>query len=925
MASPTAAANPNALRVRRKPAPKLDAEDDAALKALAVEDDVPARLPQRASFALYPDLLPLSPVDAADGEDDVPARLPQRASFALYPDFVPDSLPAPLASPAPSVSSSTSTPHYTRRRAHTSLSPPSSPSPTPTATPMTTTTTSTTADTKPRKSGLARLHLLLPHAHPHSHTGVPIPIRKHTISTPTPAPFPPGMIPPALAALAAARDGREIKLRDLELPLSPTRSFASSSSSSGSGSSSSSRTSGESESAGTSPPVSPFSVAALSPISPVSPSCATVPPASESPIADVALKRRGSARIVKRRPSVNAATYASTAPPPLSISATTPSPTSPRKNNARKATKPPPLAPLAPPTRAALLRAARLPLVAPSGVRVPFGEVLGVPRGALGVNAFTAEVDVDAPAGSPTRTRRTLVIFLRHFWCPLCQDYMAALARAVSAAAATTSVSARSISTTHDDNTTSTPTSSTSKDKHDANNTHSAHSTPADSMPMPTTTTTTTINPIPPSLSALFAPLDAPTPEDSDAPKAEGENPDTEGNEVEAPCPACASIQSQSHADGTYDAYLESLISPSSSRDSEPEPNAGGEASEGEEAKAEGEDAKAEGEDAKGQEAGGEREEEEETQTQTQTHILLIAPGAHTLAERYLGSFGFPSSLSSNSAAANSSYDYDEKRFDLGDPFVPPSAPTSATPTPTSPHPTPANAERDTRANENKNKNPNPRRKNPIASIRLFVDPRPAEGVYAALGMGWAPSRGASPVASPVVSTFAEAGCKFMDADGGGTEMGCGSPTVPIAMPGFAGAGAGAGAGTFGRRGGDVDADVGGEHAPEHTDEHSGREGGEGGEEGEGSPSPLSAAFPASLGLALAASTSPTTSPSTPTTVARDQDTPASPTSSPSNNSTPDPHAAPATYITHGALSGVGAVLLRALRAGMPVWERGGM
>ncbi|KAJ7193960.1 hypothetical protein GGX14DRAFT_477066 [Mycena pura] len=37
-----------------------------------------------------------------------------------------------------------------------------------------------------------------------------------------------------------------------------------------------------------------------------------------------------------------------------------------------------------------------------------------------------------------------------------------------------------------------------------------------------------------------------------------------------------------------------------------------------------------------------------------------------------------------------------------------------------------------------------------------------------------------------------------------------------------------------------------------------------------------------------------------------------------------DPHAAPASYITHGTVSGIGAVLLRALRAGLPVWERGG-
>ncbi len=33
-------------------------------------------------------------------------------------------------------------------------------------------------------------------------------------------------------------------------------------------------------------------------------------------------------------------------------------------------------------------------------------------------------------------------------------------------------------------------------------------------------------------------------------------------------------------------------------------------------------------------------------------------------------------------------------------------------------------------------------------------------------------------------------------------------------------------------------------------------------------------------------------------------------------------HADPSSYITHGALGGIGAVLLRALKAGMLVWER---
>jgi hypothetical protein len=44
-------------------------------------------------------------------------------------------------------------------------------------------------------------------------------------------------------------------------------------------------------------------------------------------------------------------------------------------------------------------------------------------------------------------------------------------------------------------------------------------------------------------------------------------------------------------------------------------------------------------------------------------------------------------------------------------------------------------------------------KKSEIASICLFVDPRPAEGVHAVLGMRWAASsRGNSPVASPMAS-----------------------------------------------------------------------------------------------------------------------------------------------------------------------------
>ncbi|KAK0205037.1 hypothetical protein DFS33DRAFT_1382934 [Desarmillaria ectypa] len=54
------------------------------------------------------------------------------------------------------------------------------------------------------------------------------------------------------------------------------------------------------------------------------------------------------------------------------------------------------------PTPTQLARAAEKPLVASSGLRVPFGTVFA--------------------------RKRVIVIFIRHFWCPLCQDYMHSLA-----------------------------------------------------------------------------------------------------------------------------------------------------------------------------------------------------------------------------------------------------------------------------------------------------------------------------------------------------------------------------------------------------------------------------------------------------------------------------------------------------------------
>jgi len=50
-----------------------------------------------------------------------------------------------------------------------------------------------------------------------------------------------------------------------------------------------------------------------------------------------------------------------------------------------------------------LTHAARLPVVRENGVRVQFGELW--------------------------RAQRTVVIFIRHFWCPMCQDYLTSLMR----------------------------------------------------------------------------------------------------------------------------------------------------------------------------------------------------------------------------------------------------------------------------------------------------------------------------------------------------------------------------------------------------------------------------------------------------------------------------------------------------------------
>ncbi|KAJ7217785.1 AhpC/TSA antioxidant enzyme-domain-containing protein, partial [Mycena pura] len=59
------------------------------------------------------------------------------------------------------------------------------------------------------------------------------------------------------------------------------------------------------------------------------------------------------------------------------------------------------------PTLTELEEAAKLPVISESGVRVPFGNLW--------------------------QDKKTIVCFIRHFWCPLCQDYMFSISQNVSA------------------------------------------------------------------------------------------------------------------------------------------------------------------------------------------------------------------------------------------------------------------------------------------------------------------------------------------------------------------------------------------------------------------------------------------------------------------------------------------------------------
>jgi hypothetical protein len=152
-----------------------------------------------------------------------------------------------------------------------------------------------------------------------------------------------------------------------------------------------------------------------------------------------------------------------------------------------------------------------------------------------------------------TPARRTLVVFLRHFWCPLCQDYMVALARGVGAAvgAHNSSSPCDGEKNTNNDNDNSTTPASAPGNVHFTN-----------SMPMPTSTTNATEAAMPTSLSDLFAvPRSSPTSSPS-APTspahAAAQTQEAHHGEEQAEgdaCPACTASGSVTFA------YLESLVS----------------------------------------------------------------------------------------------------------------------------------------------------------------------------------------------------------------------------------------------------------------------------------------------------------------------------------------------------------------------------
>ncbi|KAK7016366.1 hypothetical protein R3P38DRAFT_2994550 [Favolaschia claudopus] len=425
--------------------------------------------------------------------------------------------------------------------------------------------------------------------------------------------------------------------------------------------------------------------------------------------------------------------------------------------------------------------------------------------------------------------RRTLVVFLRHFWCANCQDYMVALAQGVHEADAAPCPSCDGSAKAQDHenaSTISSPLASTSiTTSNDRANTtpFSVPNSFVSEIPIlpnisvaspPTLNSNAPSNHLSFSESSLFPYFPSlPCPELILKPDAPAESAPsrasnaTDANTEEDECVSNDSVtfgylQDLDFVRKSWGVGLHSRLGSGS--------DAGG--------------AKVKVTSLKQQAARLSDEEfPDDHQTSectggSKTHLLIVAPGSHTLAARYLASFGFPTVDSCVGGEDGSTWDLED---------------ASSTPRSSSASKTMVK-EREKSVCGHKG----------IASIRIFVDPCPAEGVYTALGMGYAPHGPASPRSAVAVPSFV----KSMDM-----------------------------------------AVTEGEFRSPETNAHN------------------------QQGLSYIGSQIAASSVMDPSAQETD--------SGPDQN---DLHAEPASYVTHGIVSGLGAVILRALRAGMPMWGRGG-
>ncbi|KAJ7442435.1 hypothetical protein FB451DRAFT_303325 [Mycena latifolia] len=162
-------------------------------------------------------------------------------------------------------------------------------------------------------------------------------------------------------------------------------------------------------------------------------------------------------------------------------------------------------------------------------------------------------------SGESTKRRRTLVVFLRHFWCPVCQDYVVALARAVRAACAGADDSAISGTAAGSEGATSVPASPTI-----------VHATSASTSSVTSLTSPSPATSTPASASASTSASPASRPLPTSTPATENNNgaaststptpvaepsPETQTQAETPRCPACPA-----HGSGSVTlAYLESL------------------------------------------------------------------------------------------------------------------------------------------------------------------------------------------------------------------------------------------------------------------------------------------------------------------------------------------------------------------------------